>query len=93
MEGARPTPDHVGGCAVWKEGRELCIPEPERSEVVQSGAKDSLKLCGLELEKAGGCFVWKQRKLEATPGIDSRIKSVTRQGWGQQKSRVEEVAR
>lgn len=61
---------------------------------MQFGTEDSLKLCGLELGKAGGCIVWKQRKLEATPGIgDSRIKSVSRQSWGQQESRVEEVAR
>lgn len=72
----------------------MYIPETEKSEVVQSGTKGSVKLCGLELKKAGGCIVWKQRKLEATPGIgDSRIKPVSRQGWGQQKSRVEEVAR
>lgn len=33
------------------------------------------KLCGLELQRAGGCLVWEQRKLEATPGNETSVQA------------------
>lgn len=33
------------------------------------------KLCGLEPKRAGGCLVWEQRKLEATPGNEASVQA------------------
>lgn len=46
------------------------------------------KLCALEPQRAGGCLVWEQRKLEATPGNETSVQA----RLGQQKSPLEEQA-